>query len=223
MPREKGTLTSPTPIFDASHEVKVIGAAPARTKSSHEEALATEQRQRGRGEDSAAALASAPWNKKTIRSQEVEVIGAAPAQTESSDDEAPAREQRGDKRARPKPPSVPPPAKLLRHAGLILPPRLSLPPQPPHQHQQQQQQQQDDTEVGEDAFRRTPEETEARQYQIAGGAAREAPQRQRRGGWFQKCQELSDAILHGDHHRAMELAYRFRATEAQDQGYYSKK
>ena len=64
MPREKGTLTSPTPIFDASHEVKVIGAAPARTKSSHEEALATEQRQRGRGEDSAAALASAPWNKK---------------------------------------------------------------------------------------------------------------------------------------------------------------
>ena len=162
--------------------------------------------------------------KKTIRSQEVEVIGAAPAQTESSDDEAPAREQRGDKRARPKPPSVPPPAKLLRHAGLILPPRLSLPPQPPHQHQQQQQQQQDDTELGEDAFRRTPEdETEARQHQIAGGAAREAPQRQRRGGWFQKCQELSDAILHGDHHRAMELAYRFRATEAQDQGYYSKK
>ena len=222
MPREKGTLTSPTPIFDASHEAKVIGAAPARTKSSHEEALATEQRQRGRGEDSAAALASAPWNKKTIRSQEIEVIGAAPAQTESSDEEAPATEQRGDKRARPKPPSVPPPAKLLRHAGLILPPRLSLPPQLPHQHQQQQQHQQDDTEVGEDA---------ARQHQSAAGAAREAPQRQRRGGWFQKCQELSDAILHEDHHRAMELAYRFRGKKheleklekAQDQGYYSKK
>ena len=232
MPREKGTLTSPTPIFDASHEVKVIGAAPARTKSSHEEALATEQRQRGRGEDSAAALAFAPWNKKTIRSQEVEVIGAAPAQTESSDDEAPATEQRGDKRAKPKPPSVPPPAKLLRHAGLILPPRSPLPPQPPHEHQQQQQQQQDHTELGEDAFRQTPEdETEARQHQIAAGAAREAPQRQRRGGWFQKCQELSDAILHGDHHRAMELAYRFRGKKheleklekAQDQGYYSKK
>ena len=210
MPREKGTLTSPTPIFDASHEVKVIGAAPARTKSSHEEALATEQRQRGRGEDSAAALASAPWNKKTIRSQEIEVIGAAPAQTESSDEEAPATEQRGDKRARPKPPSVPPPAKLLRHAGLRV----------------------GQDEEGEDAFRRTPEdETEARQHQIAAGAAREAPQRQRRGGWFQKCQELSDAILHEDHHRAMELAYRFRGKKheleklekAQDQSYYSKK
>ena len=45
-------------------EVKVIGAAPARTKSSHEEAPATEQRRGGRADDSAAALASAPWNKK---------------------------------------------------------------------------------------------------------------------------------------------------------------
>ena len=100
MPREKGTLTNPTPssapltktIFDggnvcrssasqpsaggvaaAEHsapalersqvEIKVIGAAPARTKSSHEEAPATEQRRGGRADDSAAALASAPWNK----------------------------------------------------------------------------------------------------------------------------------------------------------------
>ena len=44
-------------------EVKVIGAAPARTKSSHEEAPATEQRRGGRADDSAAAFASAPWNK----------------------------------------------------------------------------------------------------------------------------------------------------------------
>ena len=103
MPREKGTLTNPTPssapltqtatIFSCKNvlmssasqpsaggvaaaensaiaserneaEVKVIGAAPARTKSSHEEAPATKQRRGGRTDDSAAALASAPWNKK---------------------------------------------------------------------------------------------------------------------------------------------------------------
>ena len=147
-------------------EVKVIGAAPARTKSSHEEAPATEQRRGGRADDSAAAAASAPWNKKMIRSEEVEVIGAAPAQTESSDEEAPATEQRRDRRAGPKPPAVAPPAKL-----------------------------------------------------------------QRRGGWFQKCQELSDAVLNGDHDRAMELAYCYRGKKhelenlekAQDHGYYSKK
>ena len=54
---------------------------------------------------------------------------------------------------------------------------------------------------------------------------------QRRGGWFQKCQELSDAVLNGDHDRAMELAYCYRGKkheiekleQAQDQGYYSKK
>ena len=223
MPREKGTLTNPTPA---------IGAAPARTKSSHEEALATERRRGARADDSAAALASAPWHQKKIRSQEVEVIGAAPVQTESSDEEAPATEQRRDERARPKPPAEAPPAKLQRHAGLMFPPPPPLPPQPPQQQQHQQQQQQDHPELGGDAFRRTPEdETEARQHQIAAGAAREAPQRQRRGGWFQKCQELSDAILHEDHHRAMELAYRFRGKKheleklekAQDQGYYSKK
>ena len=114
----------------------------------------------------AAASASAPWNKKRIRSEEVEVIGAAPAQTESNDEEAPATEQRRDRRAGPKPPAVAPPAKL-----------------------------------------------------------------QRRGGWFQKCQELSDAVLNGDHDRAMELAYCYRGKKheleklekAQDQGYYSKK
>ena len=97
---------------------------------------------------------------------------------------------------------------------------------------QVQQQQQDHTELGEDAFRQTPEdETEARPHQIAAGAAREAPQRQRRGGWFQKCQELSDAILKRDHGRAMELAHCYRdkkhklekVEKAQDQGYYSKK
>ena len=147
-------------------EVKVIGAAPAQTKSSHEEAPATEQRRGGRADDSAAAVASAPWHKKKIRSEEVEVIGAAAAQTESSDEEAPATEQRRDRRAGPKPPAVAPPAKL-----------------------------------------------------------------QRRGGWFQKCQELSDAVLNGDHDRAMELAYCYRGKKheieklekAQDQGYYSKK
>ena len=147
-------------------EVKVIGAAPAHTKSSHEEAPATEQRRGGRADDSAAAVASAPWHKKKIRSEEVEVIGAAAAQTESSDEEAPATEQRRDRRAGPKPPAVAPPAKL-----------------------------------------------------------------QRRGGWFQKCQELSDAVLNGDHDRAMELAYCYRGKkhefekleQAQDQGYYSKK
>ena len=147
-------------------EVKVIGAAPARTKSSHEEAPATEQRRGERADDSAAAAPSAPWHKKMIRSEEVEVIGAAPAQTESSDEEAPATEQRRDRRAGPKPPAVAPPAKL-----------------------------------------------------------------QRRGGWFQKCQELSDAVLNGDHDRAMELAYCYRGKKheieklekAQDQGYYSKK
>ena len=166
-----------------------------------------------------------------IRSQEVEVIGAAPAQTESSDEEAPATEQRRDKRARPKPPAVAPPAKLQRHAGLILPPPPPLPPQPPQQ-QQQQQQQQDHPELRGDAFRRTPEdEAEARQHQSAAAATAEAPQRQRRGGWFQKCQEFSDAVLNGDHNRAMELAYCYRGKEhdieklekAQDQGYYSKK
>ena len=97
---------------------------------------------------------------------EVKVIGAAPAQTKSSHEEAPATEQRRDRRAGPKPPAVAPPAKL-----------------------------------------------------------------QRRGGWFQKCQELSDAVLNGDHDRAMELAYCYRGKkhefekleQAQDQGYYSKK
>ena len=150
----------------SQEEVKIIGAAPARTKSSHEEAPATEQRRGERADDSAAAAPSAPWHKKTIRSEEVEVIGAAPAQTESSDEEAPATEQRRDRRAGPKPPAVAPPAKL-----------------------------------------------------------------QRRGGWFQKCQELSDAVLNGDHDRAMELAYCYRGKkheiekleQAQDQGYYSKK
>ena len=150
----------------SQEEVKVIGAAPARTKSSHEEAPATEQRRGERADDSAAAAPSAPWHKKTISSEEVEVIGAAPAQTESSDEEAPATEQRRDRRAGPKPPAVAPPAKL-----------------------------------------------------------------QRRGGWFQKCQELSDAVLNGDHDRAMELAYCYRGKKheleklekAQDQGYYSKK
>ena len=150
----------------SQEEVKIIGAAPARTKSSHEEAPATEQRRGERADDSAAAAPSAPWHKKMIRSEEVEVIGAAPAQTESSDEEAPATEQRRDRRAGPKPPAVAPPAKL-----------------------------------------------------------------QRRGGWFQKCQELSDAVLNGDHDRAMELAYCYRGKKheleklekAQDQGYYSKK
>ena len=103
MPREKGTLTKPTPgsapltktifgrgnvcrssasqpsaggvaatersaaAWERSHaEIKVIGAAPARTKSRHEEAPATEQRRGGRADDSAAALASAPWNKKRL-------------------------------------------------------------------------------------------------------------------------------------------------------------
>ena len=203
MPPKKGTLKKPTPssapltkrmfgrgnvcrssasqpsaggVAAAEHsgaasersqaEVNVIGAAPARTKSSHEEAPATEQRRGERADDSAAAAASAPWHKKMIRSEEVEVIGAAPAQTESSDEEAPATEQRRDRRAGPKPPAVAPPAKL-----------------------------------------------------------------QRRGGWFQKCQELSDAVLNGDHDRAMELAYCYRGKKheieklekAQDQGYYSKK
>ena len=125
----------------SQEEVKVIGAAPARTKSSHEEAPATEQRRGERADDSAAAAPSAPWHKKIIRSEEVEVIGAAPAQTESSDEEAPATEQRRDRRAGPKPPAVAPPAKLQRHAGLILPPPPPLPPQPPQQQQQQQQQQ----------------------------------------------------------------------------------
>ena len=54
---------------------------------------------------------------------------------------------------------------------------------------------------------------------------------QRRGGCFQKCQELSDAVLNGDHDRAMELAYCYRGKkhefekleQAQDHGYYSKK
>ena len=150
----------------SQEEVKIIGAAPARTKSSHEEAPATEQRRGERADDSAAAAPSAPWHKKMIRSEEVEVIGAAPAQTESSDEEAPATEQRRDRGAGPKPPAVAPPAKL-----------------------------------------------------------------QRRGGWFQKCQELSDAVLNGDHDRAMELAYCYRGKKheleklekAQDQGYYSKK
>ena len=150
----------------SQEEVKVIGAAPARTKSSHEEAPATEQRRGERADDSAAAAPSAPWHKKMIRSEEVEVIGAAPAQTESSDEEAPATEQRRDRLAGPKPPAVAPPAKL-----------------------------------------------------------------QRRGGWFQKCQELSDAVLNGDHDRAMELAYCYRGKKhefeklenAQDHGYYSKK
>ena len=162
-------------------------------------------------------------------SQEVEVIGAAPAQTESSDEEAPATEQRRDRRAGPRPPAMPPPAKLQRYAGVILP---SPPPLPPQQQQQQQQQQQDHPELGGDAFRQTPEnEAEARQHQSAATAAAEAPQRQRRGGWFQKCQELSDAILKRDHGRAMELAYCYRdkkhklekLEKAQDQGYYSKK
>ena len=48
--------------------------------------------------------------------------------------------------------------------------------------------------------------------------------------WFKKCQELSDAVLNGDHDRAMELAYCYRGKKheleklekAQDQGYYSK-
>ena len=203
MPPKKGTLKKPTPssapltkrmfgrgnvcrssasqpsaggVAAAEHsaaasersqaEVKVIGAAPARTKSSHEEAPATEQRRGERADDSAAAAPSAPWHKKMIRSEEVEVIGAAPAQTESNDEEAPATEQRRDRGAGPKPPAVAPPAKL-----------------------------------------------------------------QRRGGWFQKCQELSDAVLNGDHDRAMELAYCYRGKKheleklekAQDQGYYSKK
>ena len=125
-------------------EVKVIGAAPARTKSSHEEALATEQRRGERADDSAAAAPSAPWHKKTISSEEVEVIGAAPAQTESSDEEAPATEQRRDRRAGPKPPAVAPPAKLqrshMRWRHFVLPPPPPLPPQPPQQQQQQQQQ-----------------------------------------------------------------------------------
>ena len=121
-----------------------------------------------------------------------------------------------------------PPTKLQRYAGVILP---SPPPLPPQQ-QQQQQQQQDHPELGGDAFRQTPEnEAEARQHQSAATAAAEAPQRQRRGGWFQKCQELSDAILKRDHGRAMELAYCYRdkkhklekLEKAQDQGYYSKK
>ena len=86
--------------------------------------------------------------------------------------------------------------------------------------------------MGDDAFRRTPEdEAEARQHQSAAAAAPEARQQQRRGGWFQKCQELSDAVLNGDHDRAMELAYCYRGKkhefekleQAQDQGYYSKK
>ena len=203
MPPKKGTLKKPTPssapltkrmfgrgnvcrssasqpsaggVAAAEHrgaasersqeEVKIIGAAPARTKSSHEEAPATEQRRGERADDSAAAVPSAPWHKKMIRSEEVELIGAAPAQTESSNEEAPATEQRRDRRAGPKPPAVAPPAKL-----------------------------------------------------------------QRRGGWFQKCQELSDAVLNGDHDRAMELAYCYRGKKheieklekAQDQGYYSKK
>ena len=121
---------------------------------------------------------------------------------------------------------MPPPAKLQRYAGVI------LPSPPPLQPQQQQQQQQDHPELGGDAFRQTPEnEAEARQHQSAATAAAEAPQRQRRGGWFQKCQELSDAILKRDHGRAMELAYCYRdkkhklekLEKAQDQGYYSKK
>ena len=212
-------------------EVKVIGAAPARTKSSHEEAPATEQRRGARADDSAATLASAPWNKKKIRSQEVEVIGAAPVQTESSDEEAPATEQRRDERARPKPPAEAPPAKLQRHAGLILPSSPPLLPQPPQQQQRQQQRQQDHPELGGDAFRRTPEdEAQARQHQSAAAAAAEAPQRQQRV-WFHKTQELCDAVLNGDHNRAMELAYRYRGKKheleklekAQDQGYYSKK
>ena len=108
-----------------------------------------------------------------------------------------------------------------------MPPPPPLPPQPPQQ-QQQQQQQQDHPELGGDAFRRTPEgEAEAMQHQSAAEAAAEAPQRQRRAGWFQKCQELSDAILNGDHTRAMELAYCYRGKKneleklekAQDQGY----
>ena len=89
-----------------------------------------------------------------IRSQEVEVIGAAPAQTESSDEEAPATEQRRDERARPKRPAEAPPAKLQRHAGLIMPSSPPLAPQPPQQ-QQQQQHQQDHPELGGETFGRT--------------------------------------------------------------------
>ena len=213
-----------------SQEVEVIGAAPAQTESSDEEAHATEQRRGRRADDSAAAFASAPWNKKKIRSQEVEVIGAAPVQTESSDEEAPATEQRRDERARPKRPAEAPPAKLQRHAGLIMPSSPPLAPQPPQQ-QQQQQHQQDHPELGGETFRRTPEdEAQARHHQSAAAAAAEAPQRQQRV-WFHKTQELCDAVLNGDHNRAMELAYCYRGKKheleklekAQDQGYYSKK
>ena len=75
--------------------------------------------------------------------EEAKVIGAVPARAESSDKEAPATEQRRDRRARPKPPAVAPPAKLQRHAGLILalPPPLPLEPQQQQQQQQQEQQQ----------------------------------------------------------------------------------
>ena len=137
----RSSASQPSAGGVAAAEDKIIGAAPARTKSSHEEAPATEQRRGERADDSAAAAPSAPWHKKTISSEEVEVIGAAPAQTESSDEEAPATEQRRDRLAGPKPPAVAPPAKLQRHAGLILPPPPPLPPQPPQQQQQQQQQQ----------------------------------------------------------------------------------
>ena len=105
-------------------EVKVIGAAPARTEPSDEEAPATEQR-------------GGRHAKKRSRSEGIEVIGAAPARTESSDEEAPATEQRRDRSQGPKQPAVPPPAQLQRHAAA-----RRLPPSRPLPLEQQQEQQQ---------------------------------------------------------------------------------
>ena len=106
-------------------EVKVIGAAPARTEPSDEEAPATEQR-------------GGRHAKNRSRSDRVEVIGAARARTESNDEEAPATEQRRDRSQGPKQPAVPPPSQLQRHAAAR---RLPPPRSPPPQQEQEQQQQ----------------------------------------------------------------------------------
>ena len=153
MPPKKGTLKKPTPS-SAPLTKRMFGRGNVCRSSA--------------SQPSAGGVAAAEHSgAASERSQEeVKVIGAAPARTKSSHEEAPATEQRRDRRAEPKPPAVAPPAKL-----------------------------------------------------------------QRRGGWFQKCQELSDAVLNGDHDRAMELAYCYRGKKheleklekAQDQGYYSKK
>ena len=225
MPPKKGTRKKP-----------VIGAAPARTEPSHEEAPATEQRRGVWGPETSCAMNSEAedWDDDDDGHEEPEtkrpnLLRGRPgcANTEACIGHF------GSALVRHVVPTI-----VVRGSGSvgeIHPGDLYCVPC----FTAVQETRPDVVGIAtvKEDFESNDEEapaTEQRRDRRAGPkppAVAPPAKLQRRGGWFQKCQELSDAVLNGDHDRAMELAYCYRGKkheiekleQAQDQGYYSKK